>query len=289
MKIKLYREYGALNSKEVFDAFEQGVLANRDHLVDSYEEADCVVIWSVLFQGRMAGNKAVWERAQADNKPVIVLEVGTLVRNKTWRLGINGINRDAQWADYWDISPQRGENLGLKLEPWQDNSKEFVTIATQRPDSLQWVGMPRVEDWLYDTITKVKDVSNRPIVVRPHPRDKITDWNKVYQNNPGIYFDQPKSIGNYDSVNFKDILDRTHVLINYCTSPAVEAVMKGVPVVVGEPSMAFDMKTEIEDIETPFKAKEQDRAIWFDKICHTEWTVEEIAGGEPWTRLRVLV
>lgn len=285
MKIKLYREYGALNSKEVFDAFEQGVLVNRDNLVDSYEEADCVVIWSVLFQGRMAGNKAVWERAQADNKPVIVLEVGTLVRNKTWRLGINGINRDAQWADFWDIGPQRAKTLGLKLEPWQDNSKEFITIATQRPDSLQWVGMPSVEEWCTDVINKVKAVSQRPIVIRPHPRDKITNWNSLALAN--VYFDRPKSVGNYDSVNFKDILDRTHILINHCTSPAVEAVIKGVPVVVGKPSMAWDMNTNIEDIEKP--NNEQDRTIWFDKIVHTEWTVEEIAGGQPWQRLRILV
>ena len=289
MKIKLYKEFGALNSKPVFEAFEQGVLENRDHLVDTYEEADCVVIWSVLFQGRMAGNKAVWERAQADKKPVIVLEVGTLVRNKTWRLGINGINRDAQWADYWDITSMRGKNLGLRLEPWQDNNKEFVTIATQRPDSLQWVGMKSVETWLHNTITKVKEVSQRPIVIRPHPRDSITKWNVVNHMHPDVYFDIPKSVGDYDSVNFKDILERTHILINYCTSPAIEAVMRGVPVVVGEPSMAWDMGTNIEDIDSPYKAPEQDRSIWFDKICHTEWTTEEIKGGQPWERLRRLV
>ena len=289
MKLKLYREHGALNSKPIFDAFEQGVLANRDHLVSSYEEADCIVIWSVLFQGRMAGNKAVWERAQKDKKPVIVLEIGTLVRNVTWRLGINGINRDAQWADFWDITPQRATQLGLKLEPWQDNNKEFITIATQRPDSLQWVGMKSVETWLHHTITKVQKASKRPIVIRPHPRDNITNWSIVSHLHPEVYFDIPKSIGEHDHVNFKDILDRTHILINYCTSPAIEAVMRGIPVIVGEPSMAWDMRTEIENIETPTKHKEQDRAIWFDKIVHTEWTVEEIAGGEPWQRLRRLV
>lgn len=289
MKIKLYKEFGALNSKPVFDAFEQGVLVNRDHLVDTYEEADCVVIWSVLFQGRMAGNRDIWKRAQADNKRVIVLEIGTLVRNHTWRLGINGINRDAQWADYWDIGSQRAKHLGLSLDPWQDNDKEFITIATQRPDSLQWKNMPSVETWLYEIINKVKMYTKRPIVIRPHPRDSITNWQNVAQINPNVYFDTPKSIGKHDHVNFKDILERTHVLINYCTSPAIEAVMRGVPVIVGEPSMAYDMTSTIENIETPYKANEQDRQIWFDKICYTEWTVDEIAGGKPWERLRRLV
>ena len=286
MKVKLYREYGALNSKPVFDAFEQGVIANRDNLVDTYEEADCVVIWSVLFQGRMSGNEQIWHRAKSDNKPVVVLEIGTLFRNQTWRVGINGINRDAQFNEYWDIGSQRAVMLGLKLEPWQDNSKEFITIATQRPDSLQWVGMPRVEIWLKDIIGQIKEVSKRPIVIRPHPRDSITNFHLVMKQNQGVYFDIPKSIGDKDSVNFKDILDRTHLLINYCTSPAVEAVIKGVPVNVGKPSMAYEMNTEIKDIETPNKPF---RDVWFDRMCHTEWTVEEITVGEPWSRLRGLV
>ena len=162
------------------------------------------------------------------------------------RCGINGINRDAQWADYWDISPQRGEMLGLELKPWQDNNKEFITIATQRPDSLQWVGMKSVETWLHHTITQVQEVSKRPIVIRPHPRDKITKWDVVNHLHNDVYFDIPKAVGNYDSVNFEDILARTHVLINYCTSPAVEAAMKGVPVSIAsvkdnpQPS-AFDI------------------------------------------------
>ena len=286
MKIRVYREYGALNSKEIFDAFEQGVLANRDHLVSSYEEADCVVIWSVLFQGRMAGNRDVWLRAKKDKKPIIVLEIGTLVRNKTWRVGIDGINRDAQFNENWDIAPVRAKNLGLTMDDWQDNNKEFITIATQRPDSLQWENMPSVESWCDNVITKCKEVSKRPIVIRPHPRDKITNWSVVHNNHKDVYFDVPQSIGKHDHVNFKDILSRTHILINHCTSPAIEAVMRGVPVVVGKPSMAWDMRTEIDNIEKPNKL---DRTLWIDRIAHTEWLVDEIAEGTPWERLRRLV
>ena len=286
MRIKLYREYGALNSKPIFDAFESGVIANRDNIVDSYEEADAVVIWSVLFQGRMAQNEQVWKRAKADKKPIIVLEIGTLVRNETWRVGINGINRDAQFNENWDIAPVRAKNLGLTLDPWQDNDKEFITIATQRPDSLQWVDMPSVESWCDEVISKAKQVSKRPIVIRPHPRDKITNWNTINKMHNDVYFDIPQSIGQHDHVNFKDILSRTHILINYCTSPAIEAVMRGVPVIVGEPSMAWEMRTEIENIETPNKP---DRNIFLDRIAHTEWKVDEIAEGTPWSRLRILV
>ena len=55
-------------------------------------DADAALIWSVLWFGQMGKNKEVWDRYRAQGKPVIVIEVGGLIRNETWKLGINGIN-----------------------------------------------------------------------------------------------------------------------------------------------------------------------------------------------------
>lgn len=283
MKIRVFREFGAMNSRPVFDAFERGVLTTEDQLVNDHKEADVLVIWSVLFKGRMAENQKVWDYAKKVGKPVVVLEVGTLLRNKTWRMGINGINRDATFANDEFTPFKRRPIFNIDLKPWQDNSKEFITIATQRPDSQQWVGMPSVESWLDSVIRRVKNATDRPIVIRPHPRDSITDWGIVYHNHPYVYFDRPVATGEYDSVNFGDILQRTHLLINHCTSPAIEAVIKGVPVAVGEPSMCWDVRTLIDDIEKPNKP---DRDIWFDKLLHTEFLTYELETGWPWKRLR---
>ena len=97
MKFKLWTEYGAQNAKPVFSAFEHSLTANGHDIVkhNSINDADVHVIWSVLFHGRMAGNKNIWTRCKADNKPVIVLEVGGIKRGKTWKVALNGINRDA--------------------------------------------------------------------------------------------------------------------------------------------------------------------------------------------------
>jgi hypothetical protein len=97
MKFSLWTNYGALNSKPVFDAFRQGCRSLGVACVDNSNDADVDVIWSVLFSGRMAGNKDIWERNAANSKPTIVLEVGGIQRNTTWKVGLNGINRDARW------------------------------------------------------------------------------------------------------------------------------------------------------------------------------------------------
>ena len=76
MKFSLFTDYGAQNSKPVFDAFASS-LSGAGHTVTFNEwDSDIAVIWSVLWFGRMAGNQKVWEHFRAINKPVIVLEVG---------------------------------------------------------------------------------------------------------------------------------------------------------------------------------------------------------------------
>ena len=46
MRFRLYREYGAQNSRPVFDALEEGLKALGHEIVSNSE--DIPVIWSVL-------------------------------------------------------------------------------------------------------------------------------------------------------------------------------------------------------------------------------------------------
>ena len=97
MKIALFPEYGSLNSQPVFEALIRHLQSkNEKIMVNKYDNTcDVAVIWSVLWQGRMEKNKKVWDDFRSQGKPVVVLEVGGLRRNHTWKMAINGINRDA--------------------------------------------------------------------------------------------------------------------------------------------------------------------------------------------------
>ena len=83
MKFNLWRQYGALNSSPVFDAFHTGANA-LGHDVDVNGNNGIDVIWSVLWNGRMAGNRSIWERNVQQQKPTIVSEVGGIKRGTTW-------------------------------------------------------------------------------------------------------------------------------------------------------------------------------------------------------------
>ena len=69
----------------------------------------------MLWQGRMSQYRSIYEKYKAQNKPVIVIEVGGIKRNETWKIGINGINREADFANQnFDNNRWRKFNIELR-------------------------------------------------------------------------------------------------------------------------------------------------------------------------------
>ena len=64
MKLSIFPNFGALNSIPVFEAFKQGAKNIGYEVVTHDLNADVYVIWSVLWHGRMAQNKPIWDYAK---------------------------------------------------------------------------------------------------------------------------------------------------------------------------------------------------------------------------------
>ena len=280
MKVSLFTDYGALNSPPIFSAFAEGC---DEEIVYNDMDADVAVIWSILFTGRMFKNKQVWDHFTSKNKPIIVLEVGTIFRDETWRIGIGGINNTAEFANKTNLDPTRKDKFKLAIRPYVKDG-EFITIATQRQDSHQWYGMPPTDVWIKDAVTNIKKFTKKPIVVRPHPRDTVTNYHKIAQELPELYFDMPKHLGQGDQVNFPDILRRSWCVVNYSSGPALEAALNGIHIYTSPASFAFPLSIRSwEDIENPPRI---DRTDWLNEFIHTEWWTDEISEGIPWKRLK---
>lgn len=274
LNFKLYRQYGALNSQPVFDAFEHGLKYLGFNLVNSNE--DVSVIWSVLWNGRMVQNQQIYHRCIQDNRPIIVLEVGGIQRGITWKVGINGINRGSFSLD--NLDPDRVNKLKLSLKPWQTNDGDIL-ICGQHERSHQWKGMPKMNNWVLDTINCIRQYTDRKIVVRPHPRSPIILSANNFKN---VVRQQPiKKLDTYDDydLKFKDI----HSVINWSSNPGIQAVLNGIPAFVGPPSLAYTVaNSDLTNIETPATP---DRQQWLVEYAHTEWTLDEIIKGIPLLRL----
>jgi len=274
MKFKLYREFGALNSKPVFDALEIGLKNQNHEIVDRNE--DVSVIWSVLWQGRMLGNQKIYQQNLSANKKTMIVEVGNLKRNITWRISLNNVNRNGYFGNQSSLDTNRENILKVFLMPKQKNRRDEILITCQHEKSLQWQGQPSMSDWVNSTILQIRQYSDRKIVVRPHPRSNLI------KPITGATILQPKKIdGTYDDY---DIDYRYHCVINHNSGPAVQAAVQGVPIICDSSSLASPMSNTIQNIE---QLTFPDRKQWFLELLHTEWTLDEITKGIPIQRLFV--
>lgn len=272
MKFKLYREYGALNSIPVFNAFEQGIKALGHESVR--ENEDIAVIWSVLWSGRMKFNKEIYKNSIANKKPIVIIEVGNLKRGDTWRVSLDHINNLGLFGNSQSLDQSRPQKLGIELKPPVIQRRGEILIACQHQESLQWEGMPTMRAWCESMIKEIKTRTSRRIVVRPHPRSPFP------LVIPNIIVERPQKIANtYDDYN---IFYNYHCVVNFNSGPAVQAAINGIPVLCDKTSLAGDLSISMDDIENPVLP---DRDDWFLKLCHTEWTLEEISKGIPLARL----
>ena len=270
MKVSLWTDYGALNSKPVFDAFANGCFHYPGiDVVYNDPSADVNVIWSVLFNGRMARNKEVWEQ----NKPTIVLEVGGIKRGTTWKVGLNGINRDAYFGPKGNDNT-RAKNLGLKLQPWR-TSGEHILICGQHDKSLQWKNMGSMANWMLKTIDTIKLPTNLPIIFRPHPRWPLPEIEREWTN---VRREEPKKIPNtYD--DFDMSFKGAWATVSWSSNPGIHSIIAGIPAFTGPSSLAYDVANkDLKDIHTPTLP---DRQQWLNDYAHTEYTIEEISQGIP--------
>lgn len=275
MKFSLFTDYGALNSGPVFEAFGRGALALGHEVTLNDYNADVAVVWSVLFQGRMSGNEQIWNNFSALGKPIIVLEVGSLFRQTTWRMAIGGINREAYFGPEVDTDWRAKKVLGLEAKPWKLNEDGHILICTQSPISRQWRNFPDQSSWLNTLIKEIRSQTDRKIVIRPHPRFPVkhnSQWDVEYES--------PKHVKN----DVWDLdLSNVFAVVNVSSSPGIQAILAGVPAYVGADSMAFPVANHLDgNYNEPVMPK---RRNWLNNLAFTEWTTEEIQSGMPLSRL----
>ena len=273
MKFGLFKEYGALNSRPVFSAFEKSLLAAGHKVSHQDMGADVAVIWSVLWHGRMAGNKSVWDTYRKTGRPVVVLEVGGIRRNHTWKVNVNGINRAALYQPQGN-GPERARQLGLSLKPWRTKG-EHILLCGQHERSLQWEGMPRMSKWFLQTYEDIRAFTDRPIIFRPHPRSPLEHIERGLVN---VYRQTPVRLaGTYD--DFDLTFKRAWASVSWSGNTGVHSVMEGVPAITGPHSLAHTVsETCLSQIEDP---AQPNRTQWLNDLAWTEFTLDEIAEGLP--------
>jgi hypothetical protein len=258
----------ARNSGEVLAAVRGSLDQHGVEIQAQSWDSDAVIIWSVLWHGRMLENREVYDHYRGLDRPVIVIDVGTLIRGVTWKVAVNNITADGHYGHEHNLDWDRPRLLGITLE--NRTLRPEILIAAQHQQSLQMSGVPDQEAWITQQIAQIRSTTDRPIVVRSHPRCALN----IGRLPSGIEIQAPQRLANtYDSY---DMNVNYHAVVNHNSGPGIQAALAGARPIVDRSSLAAPVGVDIGCIEQSYAV---DRERWLVEIAHTEYTIPELEAG----------
>lgn len=191
----------------------------------------------------------------------------------------------------------------LKVNPWNDQDGHILICLQKLHDSsLNRLYETKAKEdnflqhyvkWLRSVIEEIRSVTERKIVVRPHPnctkhefavfRKFVNEFTNCFISGNFKFNGDPRMAPPVDL--HQDMQDAKCVVV-YNSLTAVEAVMLGKPTYCLNPSaVAWPVsRHNLKDIELPWT--NIDRRQWLYNLAYCQWRVDEIQQGIPWFRLR---
>ena len=281
--LAIYPDTCALAGYMIINAFIEGLKKTGDKYIvcknNEYIENAIPVMWSVLWTKPQ--RKKIWDHYKSQGEHVIVLEVGSLVRNFTWKVAVDGINYTAEFANE-NSPPDRWKSLGIQMKPWR-KSGDNIIICCQNSRSHTWAYNDQTV-WVNNIIEEITTYTSKNIYVRPHPRCPIRE--SAVSRKARIL--RPVYVGGYDDFDFTNSLEGCWAVINPNSNPAIESIINGIPAFVDSTSMASPVANPVNNMSMITDPEMPDREQWAHDLAYSEWTKDEIADGIPWKRLRDL-
>lgn len=177
---------------------------------------------------------------------------------------------------------QISKDLSIDLEPEKRTGKHIL-IMLQRQGGWSMNGED-VESWACKTIKKIKQYSDRPIVVRPHPGDK----------NAKDYLSPEKTrITKFQNVTISPQgtpleidLKTAWAVVNNNSSSIVGPLIKGYPGFITDPENSQCNEVSHNDFSEIEKPRKFDRLKWLERISMFHWKFDELENGKCWAHMR---
>jgi len=262
---------------------------HKFRLMSDYEESDLAVVpgWIKKLVDVKRGRGELIRAQLKANKRVMILERGFLGDRAKWSSlpwdGMSGYG----WHNNEDSPPDRWEALGLEMKPWRKEG-HHILICGQVPWDSQ-VDAQNHTKWLHGLVKQLKELTDRPIVFRLHP--KIRKMMKARNRQGRSYYD-PCGINTLKKLGVKmasketlqDDLKTAWAMVCYNSNSAVEAILAGIPVFMFDHcGMAWPVANQdLRDIDHPWM---KEREQWAYNLAYAQWCNEEFESGLAWRHL----
>ena len=283
------------SKRDVLRAFAQGVSTAGDDVIivdDVHQIETCDV---AVMQGWVGMKSAphlmlrqrVIQQQHMIGKHVLVIDsnlfgfLDTGDRDKFLRYSLNGIFPTTGYYFGRDIDPSQWHYVksiyGFQEHEW-NRSGSVILICLQRDGGWSMDGLS-VMDWLSQILPRVAAVSERPVVIRPHP-GSLRVVPDIKQRWPSIEIS--------DVADLRIDLSRAWCTVTYNSSPGVASLLWGVPAFVTDPNPARsqawpEAHTDLDLIEDPPRS---DRQQLYHRLAQCHFATKDLATGRPWQFMR---
>lgn len=201
------------------------------------------------------------------------------------RYSFDGVFPDT--GEYCDANPDPDrwttiqQKMGIHVRAWR-GSGNHILLCLQRNGGWS-MGNISVTDWATSTIAQLRQYTDRPIVIRPHPGDKrAAEYLKQFSANSQL---KNVTVGNSVDSLVRN-LKHCWAAVAHNSSPTVGAAIEGVPIFVTDParSQCRDIaNTDLSQIENPVMP---DRTAWLHRISQFHWSHADLVSGHCWSHMR---
>lgn len=254
-------------------------------LYDNFEliKADYAIMWNIytISKRNTLYRKEIHKFQKKNNNKLIILELGFINRSIYYSLGYNSISNFGNYPTFPNNN-NRLKKLKIddNIEFHYDNSEEkYILFCLQLIDDAQVCNF-NYEEWVLNTIRKIKSLTNRKIIIRKHPLNKLRVFNKKWFNSHKINIEYSKN-------SLDEDLNNSYCVIAFNSTVLVDAVLNSVPIIAGHySSIVYDISEKnVENIEKLKKIKKNDIQKCLRKISYKQWTTQEIGNGLPFKYL----
>jgi len=217
---------------------------------------------SVAVYGLLRGLKEVRKQARDRGKDWLYIDKGYLnARHYTgyYSVTVNAFQYSGEGR--FARGEERFKKLKVKwpMEPMKPVGKHILLL----PPTVVFgrcVGID-ADEWLDDTVEKLLECTDRPIVVRQKPNSLLTNGRKAVVNTTL-------------AADLKDC----HAVVTYNSKAAIECIVRGYAVLTCTKNCASDMASnDLSSIEIPFY--KSDRHRWLCTLAANQFTLDEMKSG----------
>lgn len=255
---------------KLLDALKSG--AGRDQ-IEGHPGFDRVVPDAdVLIMFGIGGHsRVVFDSYQEAGKQIVFLDKG-YTRAPHLRVSINAF-QPIRFLD-GHYPTDRLEALKIDLCPYRQGGTHILFNGASNKYCL-WEKLPYWLEWGAETVRKIQQFSDKPIIYRPRP-----SHNEMVAV-PGAEL----STGPMQA----DI-DRAHVAVSYGGNFGWNCAVAGVPHFSIADSVSRPIsETEWSRLDTPKVPTDAERLRWCAAVAYWQWTMDEIASGQMWSHIRPLL